>query len=147
MLRWLWEHQFAAVAGDAPSFERSPIRGAHANPDVNLHEWVLAGRGCPIGEMFDLEELSKHCKETERYSFFLTSVPLKVSYAVACRTKLIESPRLLVELQVPQMQLQSSELYERQFSGLKSEFHYHTFIVSQSFGSIPEYLRIVSRRT
>lgn len=78
MLRWLWEHQFAAVAGDAPSFERAPIRGAHAKPNFNLHEWVLAGWGTPIGEMFDLEKLSQHCKTTGRYTFFLSSMPLKV---------------------------------------------------------------------
>jgi kynurenine formamidase len=78
MLRWLWDHQFAAVGGDAPSFERAPIRGSHADPNFNLHEWVLAGWGTPIGEMFDLEKLSAHCKATGRYSFFLSSMPLKV---------------------------------------------------------------------
>lgn len=78
MVRWLWDHQFAAVAGDAPSFERAPIRGSHADPNFNLHEWVLAGWGTPIGEMFDLEKLSQHCKATGRYSFFLSSIPLKV---------------------------------------------------------------------
>ncbi|CAG7992812.1 unnamed protein product [Penicillium salamii] len=83
MVRWLWEHQFAAVAGDAPSFERAPIRGAHADPNFNLHEWVLAGWGTPIGEMFDLEKLSEHCKATGRYSFFLSSMPLKVVGGVA----------------------------------------------------------------
>lgn len=79
MLRWLWEHQFAAVGGDAPSFEQAPIRGSHADPRFNLHEWVLAGWGTPIGEMFDPEKLSEHCKATGRYSFFLSSMPLKVS--------------------------------------------------------------------
>lgn len=79
MLRWLWEHQFAAVGGDAPSFERAPIRGGHADPNFNIHEWVLAGWGTPIGEMFDLEKLSEHCRATGRYSFFLSSMPLKVS--------------------------------------------------------------------
>ncbi|CAL5874334.1 uncharacterized protein PFLUO_LOCUS8630 [Penicillium psychrofluorescens] len=83
MLRWLWEHQFAAVAGDAPSFERSPIRGNHANQEFNLHEWVLAGWGTPIGEMFDLEKLSEHCKATGRYTFFLSSMPLNVVGGVA----------------------------------------------------------------
>ncbi|KAJ5288873.1 hypothetical protein N7478_001903 [Penicillium angulare] len=78
MLRWLWERQFAAVGGDAPSFERAPIRGSHADPNFNIHEWVLAGWGTPIGEMFDLEKLSAHCKATGRYSFFLSSMPLKV---------------------------------------------------------------------
>ncbi|RAL15835.1 uncharacterized protein BO97DRAFT_383574 [Aspergillus homomorphus CBS 101889] len=82
-VRWLWEHQFAAVAGDAPSFERAPIRGAHADKRFNLHEWVLAGWGCPIGELFDLERLAAHCRETGRYEFFLASVPLKVVGGVA----------------------------------------------------------------
>lgn len=83
MLRWLWKHQFGAVAGDAPSFERAPIRGPQADPQYNLHEWVLAGWGCPIGELFDLERLSQHCRETGRYTFFLSSVPLKVPGGVA----------------------------------------------------------------
>ncbi|CAI7583405.1 unnamed protein product [Penicillium manginii] len=83
MVRWLWDQQFAAVAGDAPSFERAPIRGSHADSDFNLHEWVLAGWGTPIGEMFDLEKLSQHCKATGRYSFFLSSMPLKVVGGVA----------------------------------------------------------------
>jgi len=43
-----------------------------------LHEWLLAGWGCPIGELFDLEELSVRCRELGRWSFFLSSVPLKV---------------------------------------------------------------------
>ncbi|KAJ5769832.1 uncharacterized protein N7511_001883 [Penicillium nucicola] len=83
MVRWLWEKQFAAVAGDAPSFERAPIRGAHADKGFNLHEWVLAGWGTPIGEMFDLEGLSRHCQAAGRYSFFLSSMPLKVVGGVA----------------------------------------------------------------
>ncbi|PYH92946.1 hypothetical protein BO71DRAFT_382473 [Aspergillus ellipticus CBS 707.79] len=82
-LRWLWKHQFSAVAGDAPSFERAPIRGPHADPRYNLHEWVLAGWGCPIGELFDLEGLSQHCRSTGRYTFFLSSMPLKVVGGVA----------------------------------------------------------------
>lgn len=85
MVKWLWEHQFAAVAGDAPSFERAPIRGSHADPNYNLHEWVLAGWGTPIGEMFDLEKLSEHCKSAGRYSFFLSSMPLKASSCFSCQ--------------------------------------------------------------
>ena len=85
VVRWIWDQQFAAVAGDAPSFERAPIRGSHADPKWNLHEWLLAGWGMPIGEMFDLEKLSQHCKETGRYTFFLSSVPLKVHCSKALR--------------------------------------------------------------
>ncbi|KAJ5606539.1 hypothetical protein N7510_009320 [Penicillium lagena] len=96
MVRWLWEHQFAAVAGDAPSFERSPIRGSHANPEFNLHEWILAGWGTPIGEMFDLEKLSEHCKATGRYTFFLSSMPLKVCLSWVLLFEISTNERLQV---------------------------------------------------
>ncbi|CZR68622.1 uncharacterized protein PAC_18521 [Phialocephala subalpina] len=82
-LEWIWNSGFAAVAGDAPSFERSPIAGPHHNPDVMLHQWLLAGWGMPIGELFDLEKLSDYCKKTSRRTFFLTSIPLKVLGGVA----------------------------------------------------------------
>ncbi|ERF74719.1 hypothetical protein EPUS_04888 [Endocarpon pusillum Z07020] len=65
VLEWLWETQFAAVAGDSPSFERSPVGCGKYKydppPPVVLHEWLLGGWGMPIGEMFDLEELANHC--------------------------------------------------------------------------------------
>lgn len=85
VLEWLWETRFAAVAGDAPAFERSPVGLAGSGeegeeaPGVVLHQWLLGGWGMPIGEMFDLEGLSAHCREVGRWSFFLSSVPLKVS--------------------------------------------------------------------
>ena len=87
VLEWLWENQFAAVAGDSPSFESSPVGGGKGQDDVPLivlHQWLLAGWGMPIGEMFDLEELARHCGECGRWSFFLTSVPLKVSRHPNC---------------------------------------------------------------
>jgi kynurenine formamidase len=46
VLEWLWENQFSAVAGDAPSFERAPIAGPHADLDVMLHQWLLGGWEC-----------------------------------------------------------------------------------------------------
>jgi kynurenine formamidase len=80
-LRFLWDNQFAAVAGDAPSFERSPPVGPHADDRFVLHEWLLAGWGMPIGEVFDLEKLSETCKKLGRHSFFVSSMPLKVRQA------------------------------------------------------------------
>lgn len=77
-LEWLWENQFAAVASDAPSFERAPIAGPHADLDHMLHQWLLGGWGMPIGELFDLEPLAKHCTKTGRRTFFLSSMPLRV---------------------------------------------------------------------
>jgi kynurenine formamidase len=72
---WLWEHQFAAVAGDMPGFEQTTIWGS----EVQLHQWVLAGWGTPIGELFYLEDLARACKKLKRNTFFLTSMPLRVS--------------------------------------------------------------------
>ncbi|KAL4864186.1 hypothetical protein BDV12DRAFT_16211 [Aspergillus spectabilis] len=84
-LRWLWENQFAAIASDSPSFEPAPlVREAEGvKAEVTLHQWCLSGWGMPIGEYFDLEELARVCAERGRWSFFLSSVPLKVPGGVA----------------------------------------------------------------
>ncbi|CAG2005967.1 unnamed protein product [Fusarium graminearum] len=78
-LRWLWDQGFAAVAGDQPSMEAWPCQ----NTDFYLHEWLLAGWGMPIGELFDLEALSHECEKRKRWSFFFSSMPLKVPGGVA----------------------------------------------------------------
>ncbi|KAF2495096.1 hypothetical protein BU16DRAFT_581850 [Lophium mytilinum] len=98
VLRWIWDSGFCAVASDAPSFERAPIAGPHtaiggvwAGESFEgemqggglLHQWLLAGWGVPIGELFDLEELARVCEEKKRWSFFVASVPLKVPGGVA----------------------------------------------------------------
>lgn len=73
-LRWLWENGFAAAAGDQPAMEAFPIQ----NMEFCLHEWLLAGWGMPIGELFDLKKLGEECRKRKRYTFFFSSVPLKV---------------------------------------------------------------------
>ncbi|KAF4975732.1 hypothetical protein FZEAL_7508 [Fusarium zealandicum] len=78
-LRWLWDQSFSAVVGDHPAMEAWPCQ----NPDFFLHEWLLAGWGMPIGELFDLERLGQECRERGRWSFFFSSVPLKVPGGVA----------------------------------------------------------------
>lgn len=77
-LEWLWNSGIAAVAGDAISWEVYPTPG-----EISMHEYLLAGWGCPIGEIFDLEALSKTCKELNRYSFFITSAPLNMPGGVS----------------------------------------------------------------
>lgn len=77
MIRWIWEN-FAAVAGDQPSFEAWPTQ-----KDWSLHEVLLAGYGCPIGELFWLEKLAEVCKEEGRWSFFVSSEPCNVPGGVA----------------------------------------------------------------
>jgi hypothetical protein len=70
MIDWLHDCYFAAVAGDAPSFEAWPSHESYM-----LHEYILAMWGMPLGEMFDLEALSQICKEKGRWTFFVTSSP------------------------------------------------------------------------
>lgn len=43
-----------------------------------LHEWLLVQWGTPIGELWNLEELSAICEQEKRWTFFLTSAPLHV---------------------------------------------------------------------
>lgn len=73
-LRFLWDQSFSAVVGDHPSMEAWPCQDRR----FWLHEWLLAGWGMPIGELFDLERLSEECRKRGRWSFFFSSVPLKV---------------------------------------------------------------------
>ena len=77
MLRWIWDN-FSAVAGDQPSLECWPTQ-----KDWHLHEVLLAGWGCPIGELFHLERLAEQCEAEKRWSFFVTSEPCNVDGGVA----------------------------------------------------------------
>ncbi len=49
----------------------------------SMHEVLLAGWGCPIGELFDLEKLAEHCAKEKRWSFFVTSEVVNVPGGVA----------------------------------------------------------------
>ncbi|KAL2826247.1 putative cyclase-domain-containing protein [Aspergillus cavernicola] len=77
--RWLWEHQFAAIAADNPGLECVPP----VDLEWQLHPILLAGWGTPIGELFDLDTLAEVCKQKGRWSFFITSVPLNYCGVVA----------------------------------------------------------------
>lgn len=85
MLKWIWSNQFAAVAGDMIAFEALPFQ----SKEYWLHEWLLAGWGLPIGELFDLEALTAECRKLGKWSFFFSSVPLKV--CVLLNSKSIDS--------------------------------------------------------
>lgn len=47
LLEWLWDGGVAAVVGDMISWEVFPTPG-----EVSVHEYLLAGWGCPIGMWF-----------------------------------------------------------------------------------------------
>jgi hypothetical protein len=78
LLEFLWDNHFSAVAGDAIGWEMWP-------PTLpwKLHDFLLAGWGCPIGEMWDLEALAAECEKQKRWTFFLTSAPLNTKGGVA----------------------------------------------------------------
>lgn len=79
-IRWHWDNVFAAVASDTVAYEAWPSPKPWG---VSMHEIFLSGWGMPIGESFDLENLAKRCKEEQRWSFFLVSVPLNLPGGVA----------------------------------------------------------------
>lgn len=54
---------------------RTAIKVADINADYHLHEFILALWGMPLGEMLDLEALSKKCHERGRWIFFFSSNP------------------------------------------------------------------------
>ncbi|TGJ81973.1 hypothetical protein E0Z10_g6785 [Xylaria hypoxylon] len=89
MLRWIWDH-FAAVAGDQPSFECWPTKES-----LLLHEVLLAGWGCPIGELFDLEKLAEHCREQNRWTFFKRLQEANGSGDISNTCPLIDTPRVV----------------------------------------------------
>ncbi|KAL2783610.1 hypothetical protein BJX66DRAFT_330521 [Aspergillus keveii] len=79
LLKWLWDHSIAAVGGDSPSWECFPP----VDPNGFLfHEALIAGWGCPIAEYLWLEDLSKQCNTSRRWSFFVSSSPLNVEGGV-----------------------------------------------------------------
>jgi kynurenine formamidase len=99
-VEWLWDHHFAAVAGDAIAFEawppKAPYRMFIPLPKsssnvyfwerlivVGLHDHFLAMWGTPIGELWNLEQLAEACKKENKYSFFFTSAPLNVHGGIA----------------------------------------------------------------
>ncbi|KAJ5382249.1 hypothetical protein N7517_000160 [Penicillium concentricum] len=72
-VHWLYDKHFSAVASDTLSFESWPYPEACC-----LHEWLLCQWGTPIGELWDLEQLSRKCASLGKWSFFLTSAPLHI---------------------------------------------------------------------
>lgn len=72
----IWEagKTFALVA-DNPSVEPNPMN------EGPLHEGALKRLGIYLGELFDLEALARHCRETGQLDFAFVSVPLNIPRA------------------------------------------------------------------
>ncbi|KAJ5820370.1 hypothetical protein N7474_005961 [Penicillium riverlandense] len=79
-IRWHWDNGFAAVASDTVAYEGWPSTKPWG---MSMHEVFLSGWGMPIGECWDLEELSSTCRALGRWTFMLTSQPLCIPGGVA----------------------------------------------------------------
>ncbi|KIW66992.1 hypothetical protein PV04_06270 [Phialophora macrospora] len=77
-LRWLWNTHFAAVAADSPGFEVWSAGLGDSDEQYRMYEVILPSFGLPISELYDLEALAEECKRQQRWTFFMTSMPLKV---------------------------------------------------------------------
>lgn len=75
LLKFLWDNKIAAIGGDSRSFEVWPC----TEEKWHLHEWLLAGWGLPIGELFYLETLAELSGTLKRYTFFFSSSPMNAS--------------------------------------------------------------------
>ena len=84
-LRFLWDHHFAAIASDNPSFEAFPPLPLEegGRPRPMMHGTIIGLWGMPIGEMFDLDSLAASCASDRCYEFFFTSAPLNKRGGVA----------------------------------------------------------------
>lgn len=74
MKDFLHDSYFAAAASDNTSFEVWPPTSF----ETSLHAALLPLWGMPIGELWDLENLSQICRREKRWTFLLTSSPANV---------------------------------------------------------------------
>lgn len=70
-LRWLWNHQLAAVCSDNVAVEVTPS----LRFEQRLHPRLIGLLGVTLGELFDLRELALACRELGRYEFFFAGKP------------------------------------------------------------------------
>ncbi|KAL5363131.1 hypothetical protein BJX96DRAFT_186593 [Aspergillus floccosus] len=85
-VRWLYDQHFAALVGDTVAFE-----AWHPQRDSKwiLHDCSLVWWRTPLGEMWDLESLSRECEMHQRWTFMVTSAPLHVKGGVGSPTQAI----------------------------------------------------------
>ncbi len=74
---WLHDHEIAAVATDTASLEVKPFDAEGIG--VPFHAVAIVHMGLLLGEIFDLEELSRECAADGTYEFLLVAPPLPVT--------------------------------------------------------------------
>ncbi|MEU6584237.1 cyclase family protein [Nocardia sp. NPDC046763] len=76
---WLHEHDIAAVAVDNPAVE---VMRPEDGVMMPLHMLALRDMGLPLGEIWDLEALSRDCAEDGVHDFLLCAPALRIPGAV-----------------------------------------------------------------
>jgi kynurenine formamidase len=86
--RWLWEHRIAAFATDTFAVERLPVI-----PDTDfadtavddagmMHQELIAKLGMPLGELWNLHDLTLADRADRRWDSFLVAKPLHLTGGV-----------------------------------------------------------------
>lgn len=78
---WLHKHEIAAIAADNHAVEGFHIRDSDAS-FLPLHLIAQRDMGLHMGELFELEELSKDCADDGVYEFQFIAPPLRIVGAV-----------------------------------------------------------------
>ncbi|HEX6345186.1 cyclase family protein [Umezawaea sp.] len=90
VLRWLWDHEIALVAGDNPAVEADPVLESDFRSDRDrppergvdhsgmLHRPLIALLGMAVGELWKLDDLAADCAADGVFEFFLTCKPLNL---------------------------------------------------------------------
>lgn len=75
-MRELWQYSHGSFA-----FESWPPKWEEGKRCI--HEVFLAGWGIPLGELWDLRELSAKCEEFGQYTFMLTTMAMNLEGGIA----------------------------------------------------------------
>lgn len=78
-----WHGRLFPTQQTGPVSYMTPVLALRVLTVVALHQHIIPMFGMPIGELWDLEELAATCARLGKYSFLLTSAPLRVPGGVA----------------------------------------------------------------
>lgn len=76
---WIADRNIAAVCADNTTVEVVTEELMGSSMPMPFHNLCLRDMGCPLGEMFYLEELAADCASDGKYEFLLAAPPLPVT--------------------------------------------------------------------
>lgn len=85
---WLWDNQIALFATDTfavevlPVVPDSPLLDSAPEDRGMMHQELIAKLGVPLGELWNLTELTAHSRRTDRWDAFVTVKPLHLTGGV-----------------------------------------------------------------